>query len=151
MNEEIKLLPTGDFELSKIHEDLELMIKDAMMIPAPMAARNWLKHLPGIQASDFDCPLCDAGVPLSDCNKHFPLRAQPQQQQDPLEDIMWAIVKLNEGKEYFLKKLNDDGTREWTLDNTTCRLWNLQEIAEQFIIDNIGAGQAGVRGLMVDG
>lgn len=139
---------------SNCMDDLEKQIKDAELE----------KHLPGICEKDFsappgiaddmpDCPLCEAGVPL--------VGAQPQQHQNPplrdpsdndtIKDFMWGIFKLHNGKEYFLKKINDDGQREWTLHNTECKLWYRQSKAEQFIIDNIGEGQAGVRGFMVGG
>jgi len=168
MNNDIKLLPSGDFEViaeaSRAIEEIEDRIKRAMMIPAPLLSnKEFEKGLPGVKESDFfsappgiaddmpedyGCILCDMGVPL--------VGAQPQQHQpnppsDPVGDFVWAIVKLRDGKEYWLKKLNEDGTREWTPDNTQCRLWHRQSKAEQFITDNIGEGQAGVRGLLVGG
>ena len=195
MNNDIKKLPNGDFEVMPVNKDiqdhfetvqkLEDLIKEAMRIPTPLIGIEFdddqpvatfdydlEKHLPGVQESDFDavkwrysappgiaddmpedymsdyeCILCEMGIPL--------VGAQPQQHQDPLPDpvgdFMWAIVKLNKGKEYFLRDVTFDGKREWTLDNTNCQLWCSQELAESFIDEHIGNGQAGVRGLLVGG
>ena len=105
MNEEIKLLPTGDFEV----------------------------HLPGIKESDFMSKVS----------------APPGIADDmPDYDLKWAIVKLNEGREYFLKKMNEDGTREWTRDNTVCRLWPTEYEATQFNDGHFETGKTGVRGLL---
>lgn len=163
MNNEIKTLPNGDFEvLYDEMRDLERKIKEAMMIPTPLLTadlQEFEKHLPGVCERDFfsappgiaddmpECLLCEMGVPLM---------TQPMQHQDPLpieedhiEDFLWGIVKIHNGREFFLKKLNEDGTREWTKHTTEARLWRRQSYAEQFIVDNIGQGEAGVRGFMV--
>ena len=157
MNDDIRPLPNGDFEVIKKGmkdiKDMESLIKEAMMIPAP------------------DCPLCEMGVPLSpprrvinldDFEKHLPgiqerdfsmmMSAPPGIADDmPDYDLSWAIVKLNEGKEYFLKKMNEDGTREWTRDNTVCRFWPTEKEATQFASNHFEPGTSGVRGLLTGG
>lgn len=171
MDFSIKTFENGDFEVchfyncncSNCMDELERLIKESMEVPLeyPDNTDDLESHLPGICEADFagirtgEMYVISSG---SGVGKSMISAAQPQQHQpnppsedEIVEDFMWAIVKLRDGKEYWLKKLNEDGTREWTQNNTQCRLWHRQSKAEEFIREHIGEGQAGVRGLLVGG
>lgn len=163
----------------KEKDEFERKIKEAMGIPTPLLRFEVLKGREPDSGQvelyfdlEADCPLCEMGVPLSkpkrhieldDFEKHLPgvqesdfagvmMSAPPGIADDmPDYDLEWAIVKLNEGKEYFLKKMNDDGTREWTRDNTVCRLWQTEHEATQFGTRHLEPGKFGVRGLLTGG
>ena len=195
MNEEIKLLPTGDFEVQYAElREFERRIKEAMTIPAPMLERQSLyaweldqesldaianakpspecllcemgiplstprrvvdldkfeKGLPGVKASDFGIKKGELNVISSAVGTGKSMISAPPGIADdmPDYDLKWAIVKLNDGKEYFLKKMNEDGTREWTRDNTVCRLWSTEHEATNFASRYFETGKTGVRGLL---
>jgi hypothetical protein len=178
MNDDIVPLPNGDFTVvTKQMRDMERKIREAMMIPTPVIMIPKDQALELDVMVDDGCPLCAAGIPvttqaertakylrklidkaeLKELEKHLP-GVQESDFKDirvpvsamPDDDLRWSIVKLNEGKEYFLKKMNEDGTREWTRDNTICRTWASEHEADDFAsIYFFEQGTYGVRGLLV--